>query len=737
MARKSKTDNERALVKRIQHYVHKGINSEEGDVTSVRQDMFERYYGEAFGNEREGFSQYVSREVLETVEWCLPSIMRVFLGGQRAVEFAATGAYDEDQARHETDVVNYWFYNGTEEDSGFMTLYSWIKDILMYPNGYVKVSVRETTEEETTNFRGVSEPDLRALQAKDDVDVVIRKEYPSDQTGKTIYDIAVTEDVFQRGIEVIPLPPDEVIVAHNHTRLNLDGGKFICHRARKTRSDLMELGYTEKELEDLAPADTETWNSEEIARHFYADEIPTDDDRTFEDESDERVWVHDIRIRYDDDGDGVSELREILMAGTKILKNEPTDYVDIVAASAIHITHKHIGMGYAEIVSDLQELTSTLTRQMLDNIYKQNVQRKYVAEAAITTDNKTMEDMLDGRAEVITVRGAPGESLLFEPPNSVVAELGQVITEVRNLPQMRTGVAPTLTLDPSVLEKSSMGAFLGALEHGSQRLELLTRLFAETGFKRVFQKIHYLLRNHFDEPQQVKIAGKWVTADPSTWKRRSNLSVNVGLGFNNKQVMIALLTQLLGIQKEAMAAGLADQKTIFNTFERLIEQANLGNASTYFLDPNEPGWKPPQPQPDAPMILTQAHAQSLAADAKRKDAETQDKIQENQARFKWEQQNQTEQDQFKANEQTQKIAEHALNVRDKVSQIALRDAQIQNLNAQAQKAGIPPEDPTAADEFKRAEGEATAAKAEPASAPAASQSDPGIADLAKAITSHS
>src|SRR5882672_74220 len=479
MARRRKGDD-KELVERIQFFVDRGINSEGGDVTNLRQTMFSRYYGEEFGNERDGYSKYVSREVLENVEWCLPSIMRVFLGGTRAVEFAASGSEDEDQARHETDVVNYWFHNGSEEDSGFLTLYSWVKDILMYPNGYVKISVREWTETETQRFVRANDAQYQFAQAQPNGDVVVEKEHPDGTR-----DIAVSHEKERRRAVVEPLPPDEVIIQHGYTKLNLDGAGFVCHRVQRTMSWLREEGFTEADLEDLGPTDSETWNDERVVRLFYTDENPDDADETFDDEADRTVWVHECYLRFDDDGDGIAERRRVLMAGTKVLENEPDDYVPIVAASAILMPHKHIGLSYAEIVSDLQELISTLTRQMLDNIYRQNVRRKYLAEQAITSDNATMDQILDGRSEVVLVRGNPAEAVMPEQVQSLVAEIGAVITEFRKLPEMRTGVAPTLTLDPSVLEKSTMGAFLGALEQASQRLELLTRLFAKTVFSPV------------------------------------------------------------------------------------------------------------------------------------------------------------------------------------------------------------------------------------------------------------
>jgi hypothetical protein len=695
--------DDKYLIRRIQSYVDHGINSADGDVTNVRQSMFSQYMGELYGNERDGYSKYVSREVLQIVEWALPALLRVFTGGVKAVEFKPSGPQDEQQAKHETDIVNYWFYDGNEESSGFLTLYTFIKDILLYPNGYVRVSVEEDTRQDVEQFEGLTTEQLDALDERmDDVtSYEIDKRYTAG--GVIFHDITVTTEKISKRIVVQPIAPDSCIIAHDHHMLDVDKAAFTCVREQKTRSQLREEGYSAAELENLNERDNDTWNSENVNRHFYVDEQPHEGDDAFDTEADEKFWVHECYMRVDYDEDGISELRRVVMAGTQILENEPIDFNPVVAASAIHVTHKHIGMGYAEIVADLQELMSTLIRQLLDNIYKQNVQRRFINESALLSDNSTMDQLLDGRSENIIVRGDPNMAVSQEQGTPIVAEIGAVIQQFGEQPQLRTGVAPQLSLDPSVLEKSTMGAFMGALDQASQRLELLARMFAETALKKVFQKIHYLLRTYFNESQQVQIGGKWVETNPSKWRRRSNMSVNVGLGFNNKQAMLGLLAQLLSIQKEALANGLADPAKIYATLEKMIEHANIGHVGTYFNDPTVPEFKAPPAAPDPQMLLAQAQADALRAEIARKDNELQaktkldtDTLAANIARDK-------ETAEVKAAELNLKLMSEKRAEREYQLKVSLGDAQITELNTRATKNGGVPADTSADDEFARGE----------------------------------
>jgi hypothetical protein len=696
--------DDKYIIRRIQNHVDHGIGGEDGDVTTVRQNMFSRYMGDLYGNERDGKSKYVSREVLQAIEWALPALLRVFMGGIKAVEFKASGPQDVEQAKQETDAVNYWFFDGNDEDSGFMILYSWIKDILMYPNGYVTARVVEKEDKDERELTGLLPEQLAELEADEANEISVTRKYdgevpdPLTQMPTTVklVDAHVITTKWRKAIVVEPVAPDQVIIDHSHKKLDVDGARFVCLRTEMSRSDLREEGYDEDDLVDLGPDEKELWESEAITRHFYSDETPDNDDDSFDLEADETFWVHECYMRIDVDGDGINELRKIVMVGCKILDNEETDYQPVVAATAIPMPHKHIGMGYAEIVSDLQELMTTLTRQLLDNIYGLNASRKFIAEGALLSDNSTMDQLLDATSDVVVVRGSPAEGVMPEVITPIVDQIANVLETMRNSTQERTGVAPNLTLDPEVLAKSTMGAFVGALEAASQRLELLARLFAEGPLKKSFQKIHYLARTHFDEAQEIQINNKWVKVDPSKWRKRSNMTVNVGLGFNNKQVMLGLLGQLLQIQKEAMAIGVADAAKIYATLEKFIEQGNLGHAATYFNDPKDPNFKPPEPKEDPAMILAKAQAQSLAAEAKRKDAETQAKIE-------LEKQKAIDEAEFKSMELDIKLKELEQKDRELDLKKAETDAQITALNRDKNKQAGPAES-SADDEFARAAG---------------------------------
>ncbi len=79
----------------LQGIVGKGIDDAvdfiENGISPVRATATKYYRGEPFGDEEEGRSQVVSMDVRDTVQAIMPSLMRIFHGSERTVEYAPHG----------------------------------------------------------------------------------------------------------------------------------------------------------------------------------------------------------------------------------------------------------------------------------------------------------------------------------------------------------------------------------------------------------------------------------------------------------------------------------------------------------------------------------------------------------------------------------------------------------------------------------------------------------------------
>ena len=123
------------------------------------------------------------------------------------------------------------------------------------------------------------------------------------------------------------------------------------------------------------------------------------------DKSMEEVETFECYIRTDFDDDGIAELRKVLYAGNDILENEPIDYVPFCSICPIPMPHKFFGHSLADRTMDLQLIKSTITRQILDNLYLTNNARVTAVDGQVNLD------------DLLTV--TPGGVVRVKSPNAV------------------------------------------------------------------------------------------------------------------------------------------------------------------------------------------------------------------------------------------------------------------------------------------------------------------------------
>ena len=131
-------------------------------LSQERADAMDYYLGDMSKDMpvQEGRSRAVSTDVADTVEGLMPSLMDIFAGSDEVVRFEPVGPEDEEAAQQETDYVNHVFM---QQNPGFMTLYSFIKDALLQKVGIVKVWWEESEQEERETYYGLTDDQFALL----------------------------------------------------------------------------------------------------------------------------------------------------------------------------------------------------------------------------------------------------------------------------------------------------------------------------------------------------------------------------------------------------------------------------------------------------------------------------------------------------------------------------------------------------------------------------------------------
>jgi hypothetical protein len=605
---------EEELVSRIQSEITDSLGY--GDEISKQREMaMEYYYSLPFGNEVEGRSQFVDSTVQDTIEWIKPSLMRIFASGDEMVKFSPHGPEDVEAAAQATDYVNYVF---TKDNPGWEILYSWFTDALLQKNGIVKVFWDEYTDSEREEYHNLNEMELEALTSHPHVEVIEHSSFDGVEDGEPaiLNDVVIKRTNTDGKVIVENVPPDEFLISREAK--NIQDARFVCHRVRKTLSDL-RLMYPDQDLspEILGAGEDEdgtqgTWFGERSARYMY-DESGINTgigiDLSPQEEALQEYWLHESFIKTDFDGDGIAELRKVCTVGRHVLANEEIDTVPFVSITPIKIPHKFFGLSVADLVMTLQLYKSVLMRNLLDNMYNQNFGRYAVLEGQANLD-----DLLTQRpGGVVRVKSPNAVTPLATPPLEPYSfQMLEYIDEIR---EARAGVSKhSQGLNDAALTSHTTATAVNAvLTNAQSRVELIARNFAETGVKDLMRRIYELLLKNQDKRRVVMLREEWVPVRPDMWHDKMDCTVSVALGNGNKDQQMMHLSAIIDFASQALSGGLpiVTDENLYNLGSSLIKAMGYQNVDDFITPPPEEGEEGPDPEAEAAEMEMQLKHKEL------------------------------------------------------------------------------------------------------------------------------
>lgn len=605
-------------------------------ISPLRAEAGQYYKGEPFGNEEEGRSQVVSMDVRDTIQSIMPSIMKVFFGSSRVVEYAPTSAEDIDAAEQATDYVNYCL---TRDNNLFIHAYAMFKDALTRKNGFGKVWWDETENVETYEIEGIDENGYMVLMSDPEVELrEVEIEYSQQEImtpeGITtivetpIYSATVVRKTKEGRLNVAALPPEEFLIDRRAKSLN--DFDFIGHRRYMTVSELVKMGYDQDEVENLGfeTQDDFDGNQETFDRNPQATILGAG--RT--DVASRKVLYIEGYLYVDKDGDGIAELRKVCVGGTayKILHDEAVDDHPFFDFCPDPEPHTFFGMSIADVVMDIQRIKSSIMRNTLDSLAQSIYPRMGVVEG-----QANIEDVMNTEVGGIIRMRSPGAVTPFVTPNVSQAAF-PMLQYMDEIKESRTGISKASAgLDPNALSNSTATAVNATVTAAQQHIELICRIFAETGFKTLMSKALKLLVKNQDKPRIVRLRNKFVPIDPRVWDANMDVVVNVALGTGSDQQRMGFLNviaqkqEMLLQQLGPMNNPIVSLNNYYNTLEQMLAVAGFKDVSQFFENPQN--FQPPEPTPPPPspeQILAQVQAQSIQADIQKKAAELELKRQE-------------------------------------------------------------------------------------------------------------
>jgi hypothetical protein len=585
----------------------------ETETVEQRTKAINYYNRYEYGNEVEGRSKIVTGEVAEVVDGALPQLMRIFTGSDELGRFEPRMPGDEEFAKQATELTNYVFFN---DNDGVILMHNWMKDALLQKNGIVKYWWEDSEDPTKEEYKGLNAEELTLMFADDEMELISQEteEVGIDPMGMPIlsYNVVIKKKKEVGKVCVENVPPEEFLIAKRDKSLKT--ARFVAHRTVKTRSDLIAMGYPQDQVDKMPAYNDLTYTPERVAR-YSAGEMP--DETQSLDFTMQEVELFECYIRTDFDGDGIAELRKVVYAGDQIIDNEETDHIPFASICPIPMPHKFFGQSLADRAMDIQLIKSTITRQILDNLYLTNMPRVTALDGQVNLDDL----LTTSPGGVVRIKSQGAVQALSVP--ATASQSFPMLDYMDQVLQKRSGVTQTSQgIDPNILQNTTATAIAAMQQAGSGRIEMIARIFADTGVKDLFSGIFHLILKYQDKPRVIRLRGKYVSIDPREWKNNYDVTVNVGLGTGSQDQKMAMAAMVMQkqeqiLQTQGFANPLVSVGQYRNTLGKFIEAAGYKDSMEFFkeippeLDQQLSQPQPPQAQPNPAldMMMQQAQAQ--------------------------------------------------------------------------------------------------------------------------------
>jgi hypothetical protein len=579
-----------------------------------RNKSWDRYKGKPLGNEVKGRSRFVTREVLDTIEWMMPYFIRTFASGDPKVSLTIEG--------QEPWVGKALMQEMIEQiDSGtptlFLLVYTWIKDALVSDTSFVKE--RWEKEYDWLDMEIPPEIDENTLQLyeQDDQYKIVDKGRPVPVFSEastpseglpggggpvftmplesTVYrDVKVKQKVKVRDCLVVENMPHMEFLAHPKSKdINDKYGKghkaeIELHYLKKV-NEMMGGDYF-KNLDEII-VDT-TGRTTDISDDGDADTYFTDEKAALAytltghpvHGQDPKGMVNYIEwyTREDVNGDGFLEDIICFFADNKLIRWEINEegMISFSAAKPIIDPFKFYGTSYADLIIEIQNLKTMIVRRVFDNFDFQNLGR-WLVDPSACVDRRAL---LDNRPNSIVTGKKDGVTNLFQNAFSPSAGIS-LLEYVDKMKENRTGVHG---LQPQT--SSNTATEIHHLETTTiQRLELIGRIFAEVGLKDFYVKCAKLYQLYLEDPFKTKINGVEVEVTPDMIQGKIIATVDMGveasIGIQEAQKIQMVLGVLGGLN--AQYPGLMGPKQIHSICRKFINATGFKQIDDFVATEDE------------------------------------------------------------------------------------------------------------------------------------------------------
>ena len=626
-------DDHSELIVRLQNQALRAVGLNEDELSSEQDDALGRYLGRPSGKKIDGRSNAMSLDAAEVVDWALPDLLEPFLAGENIVEYEATRQQDEAFAKQATDLANHIWH---ADNNGALILHDAVKTALIQKNCILKTVWEDDDDEAEEELQGLSVMQAQEISQDPSVEILEQKSEPVNVLSINpelmpafadgqAYTLKIRRQVRNGTVKIYNVLPENFRVSDRAS--SIKDAYYCAHVEAKSRSELIDMGFDEEIV--MGARDNRRDDEKDTERadlRFYNEDL-TDDEHE-RPTLDQILTLHEEYIQHD------GKLLQCFRVGQTLL-DDPTEVEEVPfdTWTADRLPGRLAGLSLVDKVSQTQDIKTSLTRQMLDNISLANRPRFEAPQDSI--GDKTLQDLLNFRVGGIIRTKKAGMIRPIELPDRSASAM-QGIVYFDGVREAQTGITKNgMAVSSEAIDPKSATESRRQDRNEQVRKKLMIRLIADTLLVPVFGKILKNICRYQDFSRSVRIASEWQEIDPRSWNPSMRAAAGVGLGHTNREEDLAAAQVIMGWQMQGVEGGLVKPQHLYRAFGKLVEAVGWRFPELYALDPDSDEAKEQQAQkqqqPDPAQQEMQQKMQlkmaEMQMDAKRDELKAQRDVQ--------------------------------------------------------------------------------------------------------------
>lgn len=579
--------SEDELVALCKDEIKGSIGYSDSDLSNEREKIMRYYHGELPKRQSNGNSSYVSQDVYDGVEGLKALLLETFSAGTDVIEFTPQGPEDVEKARVCTAYTNYVLHR---QNDGFSIFRDVIHDGLMSRVGIIKVYWEEKLEQIEEEFKDYTSEELD--QALVDPSMELGKFTETDGRFKGTF----IKSIDKSKVVIDVIPPEEFIV--NPMSKDIEDG-FVAHRKTMRKTDLIKMGFDEDLIESIGSDEDPLGKNydEKYYRHEQIGPTSVNSDEHHRQEQMKEIVVYEAYVEADMDGEGISKLYKILIAGNTLLEYEEVDKRPFIVFTPIPVAHRFHGENFAYKLLPTQNARTVLMRSILDHSSVTTNPRYLVTKGSLLNPRELLDNRLGG---IVNVTRPDGVSPL--PQNPLNPFIFQTVQKLEEDGENTSGISKLsqgLNKD-AISNQNSQGMVEQLVNLSQQRSKIIARNFANNFLKPLFLEVYRLCIIHENSQKIIDVAGAYAQVTPTQWQDRQDVEVAFKLGYGETereaQKYNAVHMQLS--QDPGLQANYG-MKERYNMVRQSLLAQGIKDVDTYLIPPDK--IPPPQPSPEEQM----------------------------------------------------------------------------------------------------------------------------------------